>query len=58
MKARIEIEMPHDCDKCPFRQINLARCQIVGKSTSHYPTGKPIQGRPNWCPLVEVKEEK
>ena len=51
--------MPERCDECPIRQINLARCQVTRKSTSHHPTGKPMnqKERPKWCPLVEVPED-
>lgn len=48
------IDMPKDCDECPMRQINLAYCQLMHESTSHYLSGKEIQGRPNFCPLVEI----
>ena len=49
--------MPASCDGCALRQINLARCKLMGRSTSHHPTGKPMDEnvRPKWCPLVEVK---
>lgn len=48
------MEMPRDCDECPMRQINLARCQLTQRSTSHYSNSKPIHGKPKFCPLVEV----
>jgi len=38
----IDMKMPNKCDDCPCRQINLARCQITGKSTSHHPSFKPM----------------
>ena len=46
--------IPKDCDECPFRWPHLAHCSITGKSTSHYPTGKEIKGKPNYCPLVDI----
>ena len=52
------VDMPRRCDECPVRQINLARCQITGKSTSHHPSGQPMnqKSRPSWCPLVEMPD--
>ena len=54
----IDMEMPKKCDDCPCRQINLARCQITGKSTSHHPTFKPMDQtkRPKWCPLIDLTQ--
>lgn len=49
------MKKPKNCDLCPMRQINLARCQLTGRSTSHYTCGRPIQGVPIFCPLEEVK---
>ena len=55
----IDIEMPKNCDCCPCRQMNLARCQIRGKSTSHHPTGKPMNQtiRLEWCPLIDLDDD-
>lgn len=52
------VDMPRHCDECPMRQFNLAHCQVVGKSTSHHPSGKPMdpESRPSWCPLVEMPD--
>ena len=51
--------MPENCDTCPCRQINLSRCQVLGRSTSHTVAGKPIdeRKRPGWCPLIDVLGE-
>lgn len=49
------MEKPKSCDECCIRQINLARCQLTGRSTSHYPSGKEIKGIPNFCPLVDTR---
>ena len=53
----IDMPMPKKCDDCPCRQINLARCQITGKSTSHSGT-RPIdqRQRPSWCPLIDLTQ--
>lgn len=59
-----EMEMPARCDECRLRHIGLARCNVTGRSTSHYSSGKPMDQtcRPNWCPLIKViikaEEEK
>ena len=51
-----DMAMPNTCDECPMRQMNLAHCQLTGKSTSHYDNRHEIHGRPNYCPLEEVGE--
>ena len=55
----MDMEMPNSCDGCRLRAIALARCQITMKSTSHFPTGKPMDQtkRPKWCPLVGIPEK-
>lgn len=58
MIAIKDMTLPENCDACPCRQINLSRCQIVSKSTSHTTAGKPIdqEKRPNWCPLIDMSQ--
>ena len=50
------MEMPGNCDDCPFRHVALAFCHIIKTSTSHFPSGKPINQKKRHpkCPLVEV----
>lgn len=59
-KALFVMDMPESCDKCKIRAINLAWCNVARKSTSHYPSGKPMdeRHRPDWCPLKPVPEKK
>lgn len=59
-KALSVMEMPKNCDQCKIRAINLAWCNIARKSTSHYPSGKPMDERirPDWCPLKPMPEKK
>ena len=58
-KAVLVMDMPKCCDECCVRQINLARCQVTGKSTSHHSSGKPMdeRKRPDWCPLKPMPEK-
>lgn len=58
-KALLVMDMPESCDKCKIRAINLAWCNIARKSTSHYPSGKPMdeRNRPDWCPLKPMPEK-
>jgi hypothetical protein len=51
------MEMPENCDDCKLRHIGLARCNVTGNSTSHHPTGVPMnqKERPKWCPLEETE---
>lgn len=58
-KAILVMDMPKKCDECIIRQNNLAFCQAARKSTSHYPSGKPIdeRKRPDWCPLKPIPEK-
>ncbi len=57
-KGIIEIDMPKNCDECLMRQSNLAYCLIAKKSTSHHPSGKPLDKskRPKWCPIRPKQE--
>lgn len=50
------MEIPENCDDCPFRDVALAFCHIIKTSTSHFPSGKPINQKKRHpkCPLVEV----
>lgn len=52
------MSLPERCDKCFIRHPGLARCQIAGRSTSHFNSGKPMDQtkRPKWCPLAELPE--
>ncbi len=52
-----DMKMPERCDECQLRHMGMARCQVTGRSTSHYPNGKPMneKKRPDWCPLLEVR---
>lgn len=43
------MEMPTNCAKCPCVDDESRFC----KATNEY---IPMLGKPDWCPLVEVKE--
>lgn len=59
-KSVLVIDTPENCDKCKIRAINLAWCNISRKSTSHHPSGKPMdeRNRPDWCPIKPLPEKK
>lgn len=49
------MEMPKNCRACPFEHIAISYCNVIKKSTSHYPSGKEIlTPRHKDCPLVEI----
>lgn len=58
-KSVLVVDTPEKCDDCNIRQINLAWCQVARKSTSHHPSGKPMdeRKRPDWCPLKPMPEK-
>lgn len=58
-KSVLVMDTPEKCDDCNIRQINLAWCQVARKSTSHHPSGKPMdeRKRPDWCPLKPMPEK-
>lgn len=53
------MEMPIDCELCNFRHYTLDN---LGWTVWCRQTGEIVcrvgesQGRPDWCPLIEVKE--
>ena len=53
-----DMKMPKCCDECSIRAMALSWCNVAKHSTSHSNTGKPLDQskRPQWCPLVEIKE--
>lgn len=49
------IEMPKECNKCPIKNINshdvwYETCPV----TKFSPRQVPYNGKPDWCPLIEV----
>lgn len=62
---KIDMEMPAHCEDCPFRDCALEyrdywKCWAF-KSEKHRCTAYKIynpksNGKPDWCPLIEVKE--
>lgn len=59
MKAQVIIDMPNRCDECKLRHMGLAWCNVGGFSTSHFPTGKPVDQKKRHPkgPLVPIEEE-
>ena len=54
----IDLEMPETCKQCIFETFTH-KCKIISFWTNHYcdsTSDYRESGRPEWCPLVEVKE--
>ena len=53
----IDMKMPDCCLRCPFLdKARKLRC-LVAAYKGRACTVKPgLEGRPEWCPLMEVKE--
>ena len=51
-------KMPEDCRECPLEQYYMnngdTRCRAGNKILAENFTTIPFDGRPDWCPLVEV----
>lgn len=48
----IDIEMPEDCIDCPIQHTEFGCCKLNPDMD-----WDGFDGRPEWCPLVEVKNE-
>ena len=57
----IDIRMPDTCQTCPFmaqagyNRTKCAAAELKGM-TGILPPG--LEGRPEWCPITEIKSEK
>ena len=51
-------EMPKDCRDCPMEMFYMncgeTRCRAENKILAENFKAIPFDGRPDWCPLVEV----
>ena len=52
------MEMPEDCRDCPMCgyecDIGRTRCIIEGRILAEHYKSIPFDGRPEWCPLIEL----
>ena len=52
------MEMPEDCRDCPLEMYYMncgeTRCRAENKILAEDFKAIPFDGRPDWCPLVEV----
>lgn len=52
------MEMPEDCRECPLEQYYMnsgeTRCRAGNKILADNFKTIPFDGRPDWCPLIEV----
>ena len=52
------MEMPEDCRDCPMEMFYMncgeTRCRAKNKILAEDFKAIPFDGRPDWCPLVEV----
>lgn len=55
MKAKLELEMPEDCFKCPCYYWEGFTCQAVPMEIDDSVIEK--KHRPDWCPLQIVEEK-
>jgi hypothetical protein len=61
MKAKLVIEMPKNCDNCSFQGItydDYEPCCLAHKASKIFDIEEFDYeiGKPEWCPLEEVKE--
>lgn len=64
---QIDMEMPESCHKCPFRESNYDNdtgwcsaertTEIAYRANGFWDVDEPPIERPDWCPLMEVKNE-
>lgn len=50
---QIDMEMPEDCIDCPIHNDEFLCCNLEPDIKDW----DGFDGRPEWCPLVEVKNE-
>ena len=54
---KIDMEMPRYCDGCPCLDSGWRLCRVNKKGNATI-TNKNIDGiKPEWCPLLECKNE-
>ena len=53
-----DTEMPKECRECPLETYYMncgdTRCRATNKILAEDYKAIPFDGRPDWCPLVEV----
>ena len=53
-----DMEMPEDCRDCPmemyYMNIGETRCRAANKILADNYKAIPFDGRPDWCPLIEL----
>lgn len=57
MKATLVIDMPKNCDECPFNYDMGIACDAMEDDLAYGDDNKEMQGeiRPSWCPLDSKK---
>lgn len=48
--VKIDIKMPKNCGSCPFL-FYAKNCALTIKQVD-------TQGKPDWCPLIEIDEDE
>lgn len=51
------MEMPTDCRECMLMEYRETWCKHAGGFLAGNFRPIPIEGRPDWCPLVELPEK-
>jgi len=60
--VQIDMNMPKNCSGCPFAEADLIagvitlRCVLLNGKRMYAPGLIDRKDRPDWCPLIEVKE--
>lgn len=60
-KAIVFLDMPDSCYNCKFERLNGCDCKVctlIQTDTGYPETGCPTGSKPDWCPIVELPEEK
>lgn len=50
----IDMELPESCVECRFSQGDYGYCHAMPENFCGYVNELEEQGRPEWCPLVQV----
>jgi hypothetical protein len=55
------VEIPGECRDCPlntfYSNCGETRCRATNATLAENFMAIPFDGRPDWCPLVEVPDE-
>lgn len=58
MKAVLVMDMPEECEKCPFCDFGDYTCGAFRMNGKKYTYEVPENGIADWCPLKPMPEKK